>query len=281
MTLHRFLAWWGGELAALLPARLRRRHARLMLPAECALTRELSLPLAAEDDLRAVLEFEMDRFTPFKAEEVLFDAVVSARDPARGRIAVLLVAARRAVVAERAGATPPAGIGVMGAPEAIDLLPRRAHRPDRVTLGLAALCVVLALAAAALPFHRQQQRLDALRDHVAALRGEAERAQSLRRDIESGLAAERVPVAFRAERPSPLAAIEALAALLPDDAWISVLSLSAEGIEFSGQAASAEAVLRAVEESPLFTAAQFRTAIDQDARSGRERFTLAARWEAP
>lgn len=281
MTPRRLLAWWVGELAALVPSRLRRRRARLMLPAERVLVRELSLPLAAEGDLRAVLAFEMDRFTPFKADEVLFDAVIRARDPGAGRLSVLLVAARREAVAAALAGGSPAGIGVAGLPDAIDLLPRRSRRPDRATVLLAGLCLVLAVASVALPFHRQQQQLDRLRGTVAALRSAAAEADAIRGEIAAGLEAEAVPLAARAQRPTALAAVEALSALLPDDAWVSVLTLSPEGIEFGGQAASADRLLHALEESPLFAAALFRAPVDQDGRSGRERFALAAKWEGP
>ena len=40
------------------------------IPESSTLTRNLSLPAAAEDNLRQVLGFEMDRQTPFKADQV-------------------------------------------------------------------------------------------------------------------------------------------------------------------------------------------------------------------
>lgn len=279
---RRFLAWWGGELAALLPPALRRRRrTRLVLPADQALIRTVSLPLAAEENLREVLAFEMDRFTPFKAEDMVFDALVTHRDAEQGRLAVLLVAARRGAVEDLLAVTRrrPAGIAVEGAPEAIDLLPRRPARLDRPATALAALCLALALALAALPFYRQYQRLEALRDQVAGLREAAAESEALRREIEQALAAERFLIDARLKRPSALAALEELATITPDDSWVQQVQMSAEGIEFSGMAASAEALLRELEDSPYFTAAAFRAPVNQDNASGRERFALAAKWE--
>ena len=40
------------------------------IPAERVLQRNLTLPVAAEDNLRQVLAFEMDRQTPFKADQI-------------------------------------------------------------------------------------------------------------------------------------------------------------------------------------------------------------------
>src|SRR5580765_4978568 len=50
------------------------------IPLRRTLRRELTLPAAAEDKLRQVLAFEMDRQTPFKADQVYFDYRVVQRD---------------------------------------------------------------------------------------------------------------------------------------------------------------------------------------------------------
>lgn len=290
MPLHpafrRFLIWWRGELTALAPEFLRRllgrRRARLVLPAEQALIRIVSLPLAAEENLHEVLAFEMDRFTPFKAADMVFDALIRSRDREQGRLSVLLVAAQRAVIEDLLAAAhpPPAGIAVAGAPDAIDLLPRIPARLDRLGTILALACLMLALILSALPFHRQHQRLEVLQAELDGARLAAAEADALRHDIAQGLAAERFLVEARIKRPTALAAIEELSRLVPDDAWLQQVQLSNAGIEFNGLAANAEALLRTLEDSPLFAAAAFRAPVNQDIMSGRERFALAAKWEA-
>ena len=62
------------------------------------LRKALDLPLAAEDDLDQLLRFEMDRLTPFRAEDVVFAQRVLERDPERQRMTVELQVAPRAVV---------------------------------------------------------------------------------------------------------------------------------------------------------------------------------------
>ena len=146
-----FFRWWGGELTALVPDRLRRRlhgdtgqivfdvsgeviaidqmtgrshreigrvAARpddpeleaaslapligrlrmdrydvvLRVPAAQALRRTLSLPPAAAENLRQVLTFDMDRQTPFSADQVYFDFLVGARPSSSSPLDVELVA---------------------------------------------------------------------------------------------------------------------------------------------------------------------------------------------
>src|SRR5215470_12583951 len=182
----RFFRWWFGELAACIPAPLRRllrgrrpvlalrwndrsvtlalrgRHgaralgeialtpddpaaeraavaralkgvrrgrveAAIELPAERILRRTIDLPLAAAENLREVLGFEMDRHTPFRAEDVAFDYRIAAGDEAAAFD--LLAADRRA------------GSG---------------HRARRLTLALAGVAALLLVTAVLLPLQRQQ-----------------------------------------------------------------------------------------------------------------------------
>src|SRR5207247_4977095 len=75
-----------------------RGRVRLCLAREEALVRRVSLPAATEENLEQVLGFEMDRLTPFRAEDVYFDHRVVGRDPTSGQVHVLLAVARRDLV---------------------------------------------------------------------------------------------------------------------------------------------------------------------------------------
>src|ERR1700757_2172738 len=55
-----------------------------------ALRRDFTLPAAAENNLRQVLAFEMDRQTPFKADQVYFDYRVGPREPNARNLAITL-----------------------------------------------------------------------------------------------------------------------------------------------------------------------------------------------
>lgn len=61
-------------LSAVLAPRVESLPRWLLLPAHGALRRQVTLPGAAADRLRDVLRFEIDRQTPFSADEVYFDA---------------------------------------------------------------------------------------------------------------------------------------------------------------------------------------------------------------
>jgi hypothetical protein len=60
--------------------------------------RTLTLPAAVEESLRQAVGYDLDRLTPFKADELYYDAVVAAREPAQGTIRVDFAAVRRPIV---------------------------------------------------------------------------------------------------------------------------------------------------------------------------------------
>ena len=62
------------------------------------LRKKIVLPAAVEENFLQALGYDLDRHTPFKADELYYDATVVDRTPARGTITVDLAAARRAVV---------------------------------------------------------------------------------------------------------------------------------------------------------------------------------------
>ena len=62
-----------------------------LVPDDKVLAKRISLPAAAEENLREVLGFEMDLHTPFEASEVYYDYTVVGRDSTRQQVTVDLV----------------------------------------------------------------------------------------------------------------------------------------------------------------------------------------------
>src|SRR6185503_8420695 len=110
------------------------------MPAGRVLRRRLSLPLAAQENLRQVLGFELDRQTPFRSDQVYYDSRVLGVDPVARQVAAELVLAPRAELDAELGRIAQAGLAldrVDAAEEGderlgVNLLPpeRRAHRRD-------------------------------------------------------------------------------------------------------------------------------------------------------
>ena len=309
-VMNRALTWWGDELGSLLPTPLRRFFGGerrqlavapgaaperipedveliLRLPAERALARSLTLPAGAAADLPAALAFELERQTPVRAEEVWLGW---RREPSEGsELAVRLVVVRRAdaaaalrELAER-GLTP-SGVEVEGEPGVRLAIPGLARPPagiGRLNWLLLVLLVVLVVAALGAPAWRDERQAARLESEIATLRPEVERTLGLRAEVDRLLGdAERV-VRAKGEAPVATRILEEMTRALPDDAWLGQFNIAEGKVEIEGVAASAAALVRAIEESPHFGAVQYRAPVSADPVTRLEHFQFAVDLRQP
>jgi Tfp pilus assembly protein PilN len=164
----------------------------------------------------------------------------------------------------------------------LDLLPASA-RPFRltrshiVTGGLAAAAIVLALAALMVPGLRDSRRLARLDAEIAGLDGEVRAVERMLKDLEGkrrlvGTIGNLESTALR-----PLQVMREMTELLPNDAWLTLLSLDAKGAELTGQANAASALIPLLENSSRFERVEFASPVTRG--RDREQFRIQAAWE--
>jgi general secretion pathway protein L len=278
-----------GELGALLQrTRRRRQPVTLCLSGDLGLRKVINLPLVARDDLDQLLRFEMDRLTPFRADEVHFAHRIIATDSQNRRIAVELAAAPNATVdraleTARIAGVVPARLELVGAHrgnlEPLNLLPhtsgdRAGQR--RLLRALILLALLLAIAAVALPLQQQRAKLAHLTDQIAETRAAAEQNHALREQLEKLAQTSQFLLAEKARRPMATDVLAELTQLVPDEAYLSQLVLQKDEVLLYGSAATASDLIGLLDQSPLFRAPQFRSPVTQDvADDGAERFHLS------
>jgi general secretion pathway protein L len=276
------------RLGALLQrTRRRRQPVTICLSGDLGLRKIVSLPLAARDDLDQLLRFEMDRLTPFRADEVQFAHRIVDTDPQDRRITVELVVAPKATVDQaletaRMVGVAPAKLELGGAKvgnlEPLDLLPH--HAVDRagqrrLVRALMLLALLLAIVAVAIPLQRQRSKLADLNDQTAASRAEAEQSRALREQLDRLTRTGHFLLAEKARRPMATDVLADLTRLVPDEAYLSQLVLQEGEVQLHGSAATASDLIGLLDQSPLFRAPQFRSPVTQDVDDGRERFHLS------
>jgi general secretion pathway protein L len=262
------------------------------LPAERVLQRTIDLPLAAAENLREVLGFEMDRHTPFRAEDVAFDYCIAARDRAGQRLLVDLAVAPRAlvddVVRQAAALGLPADrVGVAGDDGGrFDLLAadRRlggGRRTRRLTAALAAAAVLLLVAAALLPLQRQQDVLAAYESRLADSRQKAAEAEALKHRLADSLGRNQFLASRRRATPLVETLLNELTQRLADDTWLVQLRIADKDLSIAGYAPTASALIPVLEDSDYFADVRFSSPVMTDPRANRERFNLAAKITPP
>ena len=226
------------------------RTAVLRLDERDVLGKSVSLPLAAERDLGQVLAFEMDRETPFSAEDLYWNHRIEGVDRQGGRLSVRLVL------------TPKAGLtGLLTALGQAGFHPRRAEIPDGPDAGmylpldggdgqahrsssrlfwpLAVCCTALGLAAAAIPFVRQEVALASLDREIAVSRAAATEADSLRQEIERLSGSADFIESERDKAGRPLVVLAAATRVLPDDTYLTEMELRQRKVTLTGRSAAA------------------------------------------
>jgi general secretion pathway protein L len=274
------------------------QHARelvLCLPPDKVLTKSLTLPFAAEENLREVLSFEMNRQTPFTAEQVYYDFSVTARSPAERTLTVDLVLATRRMLDDLLARLDKRGLhpdlvtidcGAGGGFAAVNLLPvenrqRKAVTPQLVNLALGALAVLLLVSAVSLPLLNKRHRIQALEPLLETASAKAEEAHRLRKEVDQLTANSRFLTDKKQSSLPVLEVMDELTRILPDDTWITRLDIKGSELQIQGQSSSAAALIPLIESSSILQNPRFRSPVTQVPRSDAERFHLSAETRRP
>jgi len=254
---------------------------------EKVLLKQIQLPLAAEENLRQVLGFEMDRHTPFQASEVYFDFSQLAGNRRDKTIKVDLVVAAKAVVdgglatlrswdlaVDRVG---PAGAGGAG----FNLLPATAARRGaalsrRFSVAFAVAAGVLLAVAVYLPLARKLEVLALTEARLTAARSEAVVADGLQQRVDKMVARGRFVVERKRSQPTVTALIAEVSTLLPDHTWLMQFAWRDAGVRLSGYSARPSSLIGLLEESALLSEVAFSSPVTMDQRVGLERFNVSA-----
>ena len=258
----------------------------LRMPANRALTRMVTLPIAAAGNLRQVLGYDMDRLTPFSAQQLYYDALILERQPEQRRIRVELSALPRAEVDAALEALAGLGItpdivDVSGGRKGVNLLPvekrpRRGVWPRRLRNSLVAVSLSLMLAAALLPLWQQRALVIRLQKQVDILQRDSSQVLDLREQLEKAVESSRFLLQKKQSRPPVIDLLRELTVLLPDNTWLERLQINGDALQLIGQSSSASALVGLIDESKLLGGVAFTSPVTNDRRTGKERFVLSA-----
>lgn len=273
-----------------------RGRARVALGHDDVLVRRVTMPAATEENLRQVLAFEMDRLTPFRADEVYFDYRVISRDAAAGQLLVQLAIARREIVEARVAALRALGASVQGvglredaggagyAP--LDLLPseqrgeRESSRERLLQRALAIAVVLLAAAALLVPIVKKRETVVALHPVVEKARQEAEATDAIARELDKQVADYNFLLSRKHGAYPALAFIEEVTRLLPDTTWVQQMDLKTVGktreLQLTGETSSSSKLIEILEGSALLRNATPRGTETRGSQPNTVRFLIGA-----
>lgn len=264
----------------------------LALPAERALRKTLCLPLAVEENLRQTLTFELDRQTPFKPEQVYFDAVVRERHPTDQQLQAELIVLPRDAVDEPVARAAALGLPLNGAVLASDLIESGARCPNFLSIApnakrfqkrlwsnvaLFLLTILLTGAAIALPIWQKRNTAIALDNLSQEAKAAAMQTQALRDRMEAQANEYKFPVEQKNALPSTFLLVNQLTKLLPDDTWVSNLDVAGMDVQIQGETGSSSKLIELMENSGFLKEANHKSLLTQIPGTTVERFHIAAK----
>lgn len=278
------------EAAVAFSSLAERRHRKwpitVRLASHLGLRKLVDLPLAAKDDLSQLLLFELDRLTPFKADDVCFAWHVESADTKTGRMKVMLEMAPKTTVSQVVDLAKARGRDVDRVEldsesddrKPLDLLPGAHHdKPSGGWLNrlLRLTTFILLIVALALPLQKQRSAVGALEAEVATVRAKAEESLAIREQLafmsgEAGFLAD-----ARNNRPTMTELMAELTRLLPDDSHIVQLRINEDSIDLSGLADKASGLVAILDQSPMLGSPKFKSPVTRHQQSGKERFQIS------
>jgi general secretion pathway protein L len=262
---------------------------------ERTLRRTISLPAAAEDNLRQVLAFEMDRQTPFKAEQVYFDYRVT-RGAAERNLQVDLTVVPRVQLDSELAVLNACGAQIDGvdcwangsgsARSGLNLLPaeRRVKRRNlqlRLNLALGAAAIVLLVTVMNQSLANRESALAAMTKEVEKAQNDAKQVSQLRKTLEDTIASANFLGRKKHEMPLMTVLLKELTTRLPDDTYLERLYVDDRNkIEMQGLSSDASKVIALLQKSDLLVNASPQGTIQPDPRTKKDRFNLTAEFRS-
>src|SRR6185503_19113075 len=140
----------------------------------------------------------------------------------------------------------------------------------------AGVTAALLVAALAVPGMREQRQLGRINAEISRLDPDVRAVERVQRELKRKLLGTITGIEASAVRPLPV--LRDLTDLLPSDTWLTTLSLDSKGVELTGQAAAASALIPLLENSPRLERVEFSSPVTRG--RDKEQFRIRAAWES-
>jgi general secretion pathway protein L len=270
----------------------------IALPPKQIMRKTLVLPAAVEENLAQALSYDLDRHTPFRPEQLYFDAAVIARTPAAKTIGVDWVAAlRTAVDSARRQVEDWGGVVVAVVPGPVltramrlNLIPHEARPRSALwrrwqLWAPFALLAVAVLAVLVVPLLQKREYAIALNKQTEGAREQAQAADALRTQLDRQQGDYNYALTKKYAYPGSVQIVDDITRLLPDDTWITQMEVrstvrgkdNVRELTLRGESANAGALISTLEDSKLVEQAALQSPTTKLQPGPGEVFVLGSR----
>lgn len=271
--------------------KLEKAEITLSLQQGQALAKFIYLPEAALENIQQVVGFELDRYTPYKADQVYFTALPLSKT-GLGQIQVLLVVTPQYLIDEYLLQLNQIGIYPVRIDYALlnneypqlkgeyNLLPNR-YRPvsnklaESIHWFLNIIIFLLLMGVFALPVEQEKQNVEILKQQLKLLEKETHVVDEQQLEIENLQQTTQRLIDLKMQTPDLVVVLNELSRILKDDTWLSNIQYSEKHMQINGQSPTASTLISLLEESNYFSKVSFVSPLTQDKASGLERFQIS------
>jgi len=256
----------------------------VLLPSTWVLRKQISLPAAALENLGQVIRFEMDRLTPFTADQVYYDYRVEQRSTVDELVPVSVVLVPwnkiESWLSLLDGANISADrISAEGLWEDANFLPEEAL--PRTSLKQAAwkalpvmMVLILLLTALALPLWQKRNVAMAMKGREVPLKKQANEVVAIRDQLQLEQERRQQLHAAWTRYPPAVDVLKVLTDLLPDDTSLQQVEIKQNQLILRGTSSQASSLISLLEDSSGFSEVKFMSSVVQ--QRGKEQFHLSA-----
>ena len=144
-------------------------------------------------------------------------------------------------------------------------------------LPILAAAVILGITALLVPGYRESRRLAVINGSIVALDGQVRAVEQTLQELERKRRLLATIQSVESGTIRPLPVLRELTDLIPSDAWLTTLTLDGKGVELTGQAGAASALIPVLENSPRFERVEFASPVTRG--RDKEQFRIRTAWE--
>jgi general secretion pathway protein L len=263
---------------------------RLCLERKKYLFKKVTLPIEAEENLREVLAFEMDRQTPFSASQVYYDYVINARDKQNRSLDITLILAPEDKISSALQQLDDNDIRISAISpceetepklNAVNLLPpEKREKPKKryrlVNLLLFFVLLWVLMGNLVLPVWQKSLLANQLEQQLSHYQKQANEVVKLRDAVTQAELENRFLEDKKRSSQQMLEILHELTLLLPDDTWVSHFEIRDDKVHLHGQSVASAVLIPLIESSKLFRNVSFRSPVTQNKKNNTERFHISA-----
>ena len=263
---------------------------RLCLERKKYLFKKVTLPIEAEENLREVLAFEMDRQTPFSANQVYYDYVINGRDKQNRSLDITLILAPADKISNALRQLDENDVRINAISpceeadpklNAVNLLPPEKREKPRkryrfINLLLFLVLLLVLTGNLILPVWQKSMFANQLESELNLYQQQANEVVALRDTVAQAELENRFLEDKKRVSQRMLEILHELTMLLPDDTWVSHFEIRDDRVHLHGQSVASAVLIPLIESSKLFRNVSFRSPVTQNKKNNTERFHISA-----